>query len=308
MPWDENELLRGLLSFNASHSIQGPIPVDIGDDSAVVRWASPQLVACSDLMAEGVHFDLKYCLATDVGYKSVTTNLSDIAAMGAQPLYILCAIAAPSSFDMHALFEGIKEACNEYHVSLVGGDLSLAPQAVITVTALGHPLEGYGVLTRAGAQVGDSIYLTRPLGRSAAGLRSLTATSRRPLILTETQSVHLRPTPRIREGQCAIRAGANSAIDISDGLALDLHRLSEASKVGFTLDHVPHDSSTSEEDALYGGEDYELLITTGDGKALLREFSRENVTPPILIGQIIADERVKTFRAEDLPRRGYLHS
>lgn len=308
MPWNENELLRDLLSFNASPGSQDPIFVGIGDDSAVVQWTSPQVIACSDLLAEGVHFDLNYCLPADVGYKSVTTNLSDIAAMGARPSYILCAVAAPRTFDMNGLFDGIREACREYQVSLVGGDLSLAHHAVITVTALGQPLEGRGVLTRASAQVGDSIYVTGPLGRSAVGLRSLAKLSHRPSTLTADQSVHLRPTPRIREGQCAIRAGAASAIDISDGLSLDLHRLSEASEVGFTLTSVPSATSASEEDALYGGEDYELLITIRDGGALVREFEREQLPPPILIGQIVSDQNVRTLRKFGLPRRGYLHS
>jgi thiamine-monophosphate kinase len=209
----------------------------IGDDAAVLPDG---LLLAIDSVVEGVHFSAGNPL-DDVGWKALTVNVSDIAAMGGEPGHAVVSVAGPADTDLDRLYRGLAEAADAYDCPIVGGDLTNAPALVVTVAVTGH-VAGAPVL-RSGARPGDAIYATALLGAAAAsGFRT-------------------RPTARLAEGAHARRAGATAMIDVSDGLVADLGHIADASGVGYVLDAVPVAPGATEEQALHGGDDYELVFT-----------------------------------------------
>ena len=213
------------------------------DDAAVVDVPGGGSVVVSvDSTVEGVHVDLSVCTAADVGWKALMGALSDLAAMGASPLGALVALCVPggSGHGEVALgvMGGVAEASTATGCPVVGGDVSAAGELVVAVTVLGT-VEGDGTaVSRSGASAGDAVLVTGPCGGSAAGLRELRAGAGSGSG-SGSGEAYRRPVARLREGEAARRAGAHAMIDVSDGLALDLHRLADASGVGFALDDVP---------------------------------------------------------------------
>ncbi|TAJ25387.1 MAG: thiamine-phosphate kinase, partial [Nitrospirae bacterium] len=252
----------------------------IGDDAAVVRLpAGHRLLLTTDLLAEGIHFDLTTATYEDLGYKAAVANLSDIAAMGGTPRHMLVAMALPADrtvSQIRRLYGGLMKACRQHGVALIGGDTSASRGGLfISVTLTGTAPPGQ-VLMRDGARVGDFIYVTGTLGDSLAGLNLLTAQRRKnpPRYERTLMNRHLRPTARIAAGQTlASRGLATAAIDLSDGLSGDLAHLCEQSAVGaeITATALPLSpacrayAAAHRVDptrlALAGGEDYELLFT-----------------------------------------------
>ncbi|WP_445116903.1 thiamine-phosphate kinase [Acinetobacter sp. WZC-1] len=240
------------------------VDLGIGDDSALL---SPppghQLVICTDTLVAGRHFPLNTS-AHAIGWKSVAVNLSDIAAMGAQPHSILLALSLPAINEswLADFSQGLYQCCDQYNVSLIGGDTTQNPQLTITITALGWIETGLA-LTRSGAQVGDLIVVSGTVGDAAFGLQH----PGHPL-----QKRLDYPTPRCETGQ-QLTGLATSMIDISDGLAQDLGHILKASQVGARLEL----SSLPVSDMLYqltaqerwkyalaGGDDYELCFTISE--------------------------------------------
>jgi thiamine-monophosphate kinase len=247
----------------------GPeVLVGVGDDAAVLRPTGGELVITTDVLVEDVHFRRGSTAARDLGYKAIVVNVSDIAAMGASPRAAVCALTLPKDTEaswVMELFGGMREACDEYALWLVGGDLSGGREMSIAITVTGEVAPGRAVL-RSGARVGDLVAVTGALGGSAAGLR-LTKMRKSP---TDAERAlirrHLRPPARVGEAGVLAGHGATAMIDVSDGLALDLTRVCRASGVGarLALVDVPIDREASLEDALGGGEDYELLVMLPD--------------------------------------------
>ncbi|MGA2295434.1 MAG: AIR synthase-related protein, partial [Acidimicrobiales bacterium] len=161
-----------------------------------------------------------------------------------------------------------------------------------------------GAVLRSGAKAGDEILVTGPLGRAAAGLRRRRDGA--PLN-DELVVAHRRPWPRVSEGIGARSAGAHAMMDLSDGLGLDLHRLADASKVGFELTHVPVAAGATLEEAISGGEDYELLIVTDDAARLRMIFIDRGLRAPITIGRVHQDGAVRLCDGEKFLRRGFQH-
>ncbi len=280
-PGSEDELvaaLRRVLSGEQPGVVWG-----IGDDAAVVEAGSGQLVLTADVLVEGVHFDRSFVSARELGAKSIVVNVSDVAAMAASPRYALVSVAIPSGEDPAWVVElesGMRSACDEYALSLVGGDLSSGPVAVVSVAVVGEVAPDRFV-TRSGARAGDRVVVTGSLGASAGGLALARA---RPgevagALMSEwgraLVAAHVRPVARVGEGKTLAEHGASAMIDVSDGLALDLSRLCAASGVGarVVLDRIPvaaelaalSDTLPSAglplDLALGGGEDYELVAT-----------------------------------------------
>src|SRR4249919_138301 len=244
----------------------GPeVRVGVGDDAAVLAPTGGELVLTTDVMVEGIHFVRRRTGARDVGYKAIVVNVSDLAAMGASPRAAVCALVLPPDVQaawVMELFGGMREACDEYALWLVGGDLSRGRDASIAVTVTGEVVPGKAVL-RSGARPGDRVVVTGELGGSAAGLRlSETATTpnEQQLVLVRR---HLHPTARVGEGGVLAANGATAMMDVSDGLAIDLSRLARASRVGakVVVGDVPVAAGATLDDALGGGEDYELLAS-----------------------------------------------
>ncbi len=263
-------------------------PLGIGDDAAAL-FVSPgkTLLATTDMLLEGVHFDLSYTDFYSLGWKSAAVNLSDIAAMGGVPRFCLTALGIPKGISIEQIndfYKGFKALIRKYKVDLVGGDTcSSEVDLVISVTVLGE-VEKKKMLTRAGAKPGDHIFVSGTLGDAAAGLELLTTgvrsqeTGVRRLIQR-----HLLPVPRVEWGRkIALSGCATAMIDVSDGLSSDLAHICELSGVGADVyaDRIPLSKNILKSAsqlktlplhyALSGGEDYELLFTVSPSK--LKKF------------------------------------
>jgi thiamine-monophosphate kinase len=224
---------------------------DVGDDAAVVPAPAGVLLLAADVVVEGVHADLSITSEADFGWKALAVNLSDIAAMGGRPLQALVTVVLPPGRSLEPLYEGLLECAAAYGCAVVGGDLSGGPGLVVSVAVTGT-IDGDGsAVLRSGARPGDGLYVTGPLGASAAGMRAGGA-----------GTVHARPVPRLAEGVAARIAGATAMLDLSDGLTLDLRRLADASAVGVVVESLPVAPGATDEEALAGGEDYELLAAS----------------------------------------------
>jgi len=309
--------------FATGSGILAPGDLGIGDDAAAVTPARPgRMVLATDLVVEGVHVDLAVSTPADVGWKALMVTVSDLAAMGAQADYVLLSVAAPPGFPVAGLADGVAEAADACGCAVVGGDLSGAPVVVVSVAAVGSvPDDGAPLLRRDGARPGDQLFVTGPLGGSAAGLRRLVAgradADARPMgdaptddRAAESVRAHRRPVARLAEGDTARRAGAHAAIDVSDGLVADVVHLAEASGVGIALvvgDEAVAVGATRDE-ALTGGEDYELVLATSDADALLVAFAAAGLRPPIPIGSCTARVGTRTLDGGDLPQGGWRHS
>lgn len=270
------EAIRRVLSGD-----QPGVVVGLGDDAAVVEPGAGQPVLTTDMLLEGVHFDRGSISARDLGAKSIVVNVSDMAAMAASPRYALVSIGVTADVDaawVVELYGGMRTACDEYALALVGGDTNRSSAIAISVTVIGEVAPGRAV-TRSGAQPGDVVVVTGALGAAAGGfVLSRANPSRAAEALSRAWGRDLadalaRPVARVGEGQTLAQAGATAMMDLSDGLAKDLLRLCLASGVGarVQLERVPvaralrAGAETLGVDALElaigGGEDYELLAT-----------------------------------------------
>ncbi|MBS0150314.1 MAG: thiamine-phosphate kinase [Nitrospira sp.] len=287
----EFPLIRGLahrFSRRAPGLIQG-----IGDDAAVVEPTSRTWWhVTTDLLAEGIHFNFKSAAPESIGYRAAMANLSDLAAMGATPRYLLISLAIPKSLassHIFKLYSGLMNACRRTRVALIGGDTSASKAGLFLSITLIGTTPTRQALFRHGAHVDDLIYVTGTLGDSLVGLRLLmplhrAQPSRRSRIALSTLhqrfliNRHLHPAARVAEGQWLNQERlASSAIDVSDGLSGDLRHLCEASQVGaeVELEKLPISAACRSygkavgrspiQLALSGGEDYELLFTAAPG-------------------------------------------
>ncbi|MEX2146794.1 MAG: thiamine-phosphate kinase [Candidatus Rokuibacteriota bacterium] len=256
------------------------VRVGIGDDCAVLELAAgARLVATTDLLVEDVHFRRRYASPSDIGWKAFAVNLSDIAAMGATPRWALVALACPEdgrAGEVEAFYEGALALASAHDVAIVGGDTSASSAGwMVNVTLLGEATAA--PILRSGARPGDVLAVTGLLGRAAAGLAILQAPAPPHGLgagtLAEVTGAHLRPRPRVVEGQWLGHAdGVTAMMDLSDGLATDLPRLAAASGAGARVEvgRVPvHEATRACAHALGvdalawatgGGEDYELLL------------------------------------------------
>lgn len=246
------------------------LDLGIGDDAAAVGWQSQhQLLVATDTLVEGVHF-LPSWQAHAIAYKALTVNISDIAAMGGEPLYYSLALTLDSmdSLWLKGFSQGLKAAGDPYALRLIGGDTTRGPKT-ITISILGRQVPSK-ILRRSGARVGDKIILSGPIG--AAGLAVAHIENRQalpPALNRQALARLLYPTARVAHGQC-LAAIANAAIDISDGLSADLNHILVASGVGATLelDQLPMHSTVEQtfdfeqawQHVLRSGDDYELCI------------------------------------------------
>ncbi|MGB5925707.1 MAG: thiamine-phosphate kinase [Dehalococcoidia bacterium] len=271
----------------------------IGDDATAWQSGNRIQLATTDTLVQNVHFDLSAITWEELGWKALAVNLSDIAAMGGIPNYALLSLALPTQLkvkDISELISSFTHIATEFGVAIVGGNVVAAPNIVITVTIIGCS-KGKTMLQRSTASRGDQIAVTGYVGLSAAGLEMLKGkTISDPEARNILRQAHFKPIPRVREGQILIEQGVRTAIDISDGLVADLDHICESSKVNakINIEQVPvHPVVTehfpnSQELALSGGEDYELLFTAD--KATVARTKRALSCPVTVIGDIIKEE------------------
>lgn len=259
-----------------------------GDDAAIIDTQGKMSVVSTDLLVEGIHFDMHYMPLKHLGYKAIVVNLSDIYAMNARPTQVTVSIAVSNRFSVEALdelYQGIHLACQHYGVDLVGGDTTASPRGLfISVTALGM-VERDRVVYRSGAQVGDVLCVTGDLGAAYVGLQLLEREKRlfledptiQPDLEGQIYIVGRQLKPEARRDIIDLFEEAKllptAMIDISDGLSSEVRHLCRASKVGAIVEEalVPIHPDTYDQSlkfqldpttaALHGGEDYELLFT-----------------------------------------------
>ena len=246
------------------------VVVGIGDDGAVLAPdPNKQQVQVIDTLVEGVHFPPQTS-AADIAYRAVAVNLSDIAAMGAEPRWMTLALTLGNAEEewLESFASGLFEAADEHKVSLIGGDTTSGQAVTVTIAVTGEVEEGKALL-RSAARAGDSIYVTGTVGDAAAGLALLQRGESDDFLSRR----FLRPTPRIAIGRALVGV-ATAAIDISDGLAGDLQKLLLASGAGAEIEIATlplSDALCARFDleqqlhfALQGGDDYELCFTSSD--------------------------------------------
>jgi thiamine-monophosphate kinase len=287
-------------------SLVGPGPegeVWIGDDAAVLGPASAPVLFATDLAAEGVHFDRRHGTLADVGWRVLVQNLSDIAAMGGRPKAAVVAVAGAGFDELGLIYEGLLEASRRFDCPVVGGDLSDATALNISVAILGATA-GTAPVLRSGAAPGETVFVTGPLGAASAGLRELRAD---PGARSACTAAFLRPVPRLGEGVAAALGGARAMIDVSDGFGIDLRRLAEASGVGVALDELPVAPGATPDEALGGGEDYELVFTAPDPGAVAARFAESGLRAPVPVGATTADRAEFRLRGVPLASTGYEH-
>ena len=314
----------------------GSVVKGIGDDTAVMKHEPGRLLLMTtDMLVEGIHFNLKYFPLKAVGWKAMAVNVSDIAAMGGVPGFAAVSVSIPQDWEVEQieeLYSGLIDCSREYGIDIVGGDTVSSIKGLTVNVALTGYVEPDRVIYRSGASPGDIIMVTGPLGSSAAGLHVLNNSlpedmpGMKPGITEKVISAHLYPRARLREGRILGGLGCISAMnDISDGLDSEILEICRASSTGCELYEaalpfteaaamVAEGAGVSPSRwALSGGEDFELVFTVKPGgleavTSALREagaFSRE-------VGRIAAPGQGCLLidaggRRSELKPRGYNH-
>ncbi|MCK9151117.1 thiamine-phosphate kinase [Methanobacterium alcaliphilum] len=307
------------------------IKESLGDDAALIDLGTSYLAATSDMLMEDTHFPHQMT-AGQRGWKTVTVNVSDLAAMGAQPKGIIISMGLPVDMELEFfddLINGILEACQYYHIPLIGGDTNESPQLVLSGNAMGE-VSKKTVLMKSGAEPGDLILVTGALGMAAAGFEILLSDFSDKKIETEIghETINkvinyaLNPRARLKEGISVAEAGIlKVATDITDGLASELWELMQAANepIGMRIyeDKIPippevvtvgqYFNKKPLEMALYYGEDFELLLISK--KEALKEL--EKITEFYVVGEVTSGEVMeiidKQGKTNILPPGGYQH-
>ncbi|KAA6460448.1 thiamine-phosphate kinase [Acidobacteria bacterium AB60] len=278
----EVELLRRIRDRAAAGG-RGGLRLGIGDDCALLRTRPDEEIAVTtDLSLEGRHFRLGWHAPESIGHRTLARGLSDLAAMGARPLGAFLSLGVPAELTSAArgrswidrFYDGLLALARAHNTPLAGGDLAESPVVVADIVLVGAVPAG-GALLRSGARPGDILYVTGELGGAAAGLATLAKLAARrveagadrpirvPRRLEGMVARHLYPEPRIAQGLWLQRRGiASAAMDLSDGLSSDLARMCEESGVSAEVEAgaIPVAAGATLEEALHGGEDYELLF------------------------------------------------
>lgn len=301
----------------------------IGDDASVFQpKAGSVLLLTTDMLVEEVHFRIETTTFRLLGRKSLAVNLSDMAAMGAEPLDAYICLAVPSRLtfeDLDELYDGLREMAWEHRVNILGGDTTRSPGPLVINVALTGQASKDQVVFRSGAKPGDLIYVTGTLGDAGAGLDLITRggnwSEEKFRFLVEA---HLDPKPHVWEGRFLVERGfPTSMMDLSDGLASDLRRICERSKVGALVleGAIPISEALSQYAlevglsplslALGGGEDYCLLLTVpaSRGAELEREFQEKFKRPIWKVGEITKEQEIllldRQGRTLPLPQGGW---
>ncbi len=260
VPKRKSRLLSSLGEFGLINLLARNLPVSgeviagIGDDTAVVKYtARKHMLFTTDMIAEDVHFK-RGDSPVLIGQKAMSCNISDVAAMGGVPKFAVISIGLPKGLSVEyvqKIYQGLEKRAREFGVVIVGGDTIKSDKIIINVALTGE-VEKKSLVTRSGAKKGDWIFVTGPLGKSFGSTH------------------HLSFRPRLKESRYLVKhVQPNAMIDISDGLAPDLGHILKASQVGARLKEgkIPRRHQASLKEALYDGEDFELLFTLSPKKA-----------------------------------------
>jgi len=250
------------------------MPVPLGDDVSAIQTATTLAVLKTDMLVAKTDIPPQMTMQ-QAARKAIVMNISDLAAKGAKPLALLAALGIPKTLtkkDIQQIAKGLNQGAREYDTYIIGGDTSETDDLIISIAAFGTTKKG-NLILRSGAHPGDIVATTGHFGLTSCGLKILTEELEAPpKIRKKLVDTVLMPHARLKEGLILAKTGAATAsIDSSDGLAWSLKEISQASNVGFTIDALPIASETIEfakqhnlnptELSLYGGEEYELIVT-----------------------------------------------
>jgi thiamine-monophosphate kinase len=325
----ERELVARIRRRLDAEALAAPtLVIGNGDDAAVVASKrNRQIVLTVDAQVEGVHFERRFSTLEDIGARAVAVNVSDLAAMGATPRWLLLSLVLPASCfvdEVERLVGGVASEARVYGASVVGGNVTSSPgPTIVDITAVGD-VRPRRALPRGGGRPGDLLYVSGTVGGAAAGLEMLQAGDRREPI-SACVARYRRPIARVRLGRAMSDAkAARAAMDLSDGLADAAAQLSEASGCGLELEagSIPIDAEARDwwngrqrdplEAALAGGDDYELLFAVPrNSGGRLRHVAQRVATPGLTrIGRLTKDRGAWLLRGDgrrDPLPRGYEH-
>ena len=301
----------GLIDRITRKSKDKSVLVGIGDDAAVVKTEGLQVLT-TDCLVEGDHFRTDWFSAKQIGMKAIEINISDIAAMGAIPKYVLVSLALPKDLDVkfvEEMYQGMWESCDKYDIDIIGGNMTRSNQVVISITMIGEA-DRRNLTLRSGAKPGDLIFVSGHLGNGKAGLRLFQENLKG---FEKVRKSYLEPKAQL-DTALKIAPYINSMIDVSDGLAPEIRHICDESKCGAIIykDKIPIDDEVRDvakaldEDeydyALFGGEDFELVYTV----------SKDNLgkVNGFLVGEITENkEALLSFKGKEkkLSESGYDH-
>ncbi len=301
--------------FKATAVKRDDVILGIGDDCAILSPPpGKQLAVSTDTLISGVHFP-QSTTAEDIGYKSLAVNLSDLAAMGAEPAWVSLAISLPQANDawLKKFMCGFNELAKQYNLSLIGGDTTQGHLSV-TINITGF-IDSEKALKRSSAKVGDSIFVTGNIGDAAIGLKAVFNRLDTTGDFSEKNKHHCinrlnRPSPRVNAGRL-LSDFSVAAIDVSDGLMADLNHICEASGVGalLSLQQIPlsdaalnyYNNKPDWQSVLSGGDDYELCFTCADNQyAEIQALMELNDIDITCIGKVIEDAGIKCLYGNQL--------
>jgi thiamine-monophosphate kinase len=325
MPLPEKALIaqirrRAISSASGRTRPNRGVLAGIGDDCAVLRLlAGRDSLLTTDLTLEGIHFRRDWHPAESVGHRCLARGLSDIAAMGGEPVAAFLSLALPRDLPQSwagRFLRGLLRLAEKHGVILAGGDTAESPNGILAdIIVVGTAPEGKAVL-RSGARPGDRIFVSGTLGGSAAAVAEMRAKPKKKLKPQEYPR-HFYPEPRVELGRVLRQKGlATAMIDLSDGLSTDLAHICEESRVGAEIEStvIPlarvgkNDHEVSLDLALHGGEDYELLFTSTRGKRIPKQLAG---VPLTLIGHVARHQKIFLFNHQlvgyELIPRGWEH-
>lgn len=286
--------------------------VGIGDDAAVIKTEKGLQVLTTDCLVEGDHFRREWFTPEQIGMKAIEINVSDIAAMGAIPKYVLVELALPIDLDVEfveELYKGIWKVCDKYNIEVIGGNMAHCENIVISITLTGE-VDKNNLCLRSGAKPGNFIFVSGHLGNGRAGLRLFQEDLKG---LEQVRKSYLEPKAQL-ETALKIATYANSMIDVSDGLAPEIKHICDESNCGAIIykdkipikDEVRNVARMLNEDeydyALFGGEDFELVFTVSKEK-----LDKVN---GLLVGEIIKNKEIKLSskgKEKEITESGYDH-
>ena len=301
----------GLIDLITKKPKNKDVIVGIGDDAAVIKTKGLQVLT-TDCLVEGDHFTRGWFTPLQIGMKAIEINVSDVAAMGGFPQYVLISLGLPQDLDVDfvkKMYQGMWKSCKKYDMEIIGGNMTHSDQIFISITMVGN-VENKNLSLRNGAKSGDLIYVSGPLGYGRAGLRLF---QKKINGFNKVKKRYLEPKARLDYAH-QVNSFVNSMIDISDGLAPEVRHICDQSKCGAVIykDKIPIDDDVRQvakvigEDkydyALYGGEDFELVFTV----------SKNNMDKinGFLVGEIIKDKTVKIRTGNNkriITKEGYDH-
>lgn len=302
----------GLISRITRKTRDKNVIVGIGDDAAVIKIDKVFQVLTTDCLVEGDHFRREWFTPLQIGMKAIEINVSDIAAMGATPKYVLVSLGLPEELNVEfvdEMYKGMWKTCDKYNIDIIGGNMTHSNQIFISITLSGE-VEKKNLVLRNGAKPGDFIFVSGHLGNGRAGLRVFQENIKG---FNEIRKKYLEPKAKL---EYALKTApfVNSMIDISDGLAADIKHICEQSNCGAVIhrDKIPIDDEVRRVARLLGENEYDYALFGGEDFELVYTVSQKMVDKidGYLIGEITKDKKIKLLsngKQREIMGHGYDH-